>query len=152
MKFFCVNSIYVHLDDLCHLNIVGESVPDIVRNHVAPTTVTTANQFDLVKFDHPEQIEFFQSLDWIYDFDMLNSMSDRELKKLRSELIKQRNQLYAKFNCMPKDLVPENYDTYMHDGQALFHQVGTITKFLRWRHRHLKMDTPPITNLKPQFV
>lgn len=153
MKFFCITSMYVHLDDICHLNVVGETVPDIVREQITPITLTTANQFSLVRFDHPEQIEFFESIDWIYDFDMLNSMSNRELKKLRARLIKHRDQLYAEFNRMPKELVKDNYDQYMHDGKALFHQVGTITKFLKWRSHHLKMDTPPTSiTLKPQLV
>lgn len=146
MKFFRNDICYVHWYDLARLYGMGQAVPTCVANQVAGTIVTATNQFSLMRFDQPEQVRFMHALDWILDFDKLSEMSTQELKHRRAILIKRRDKMYAHFNSHP--VAGAAYDQTMYDGLAMFHKVGTITKFLKWRSGRLKLELPPVRTFK----
>lgn len=68
------------------------------------------NEYLFIEFKSPEEIEFFQFLDCIIDYDAAKSIPLSEIAILEQNISKERNTIVEKFNSMQLEERKNNID------------------------------------------
>lgn len=68
------------------------------------------NRYEFIEFNEPDQIEFFQSLDWIINFDEVKGLSEAKIIDLGQKIANERNGIAQKFNSMSPEEKEKNVD------------------------------------------
>ena len=91
MKILKDNKIYVQKNDMAYLNSSELDIPASIYMKVygkGITIIDNSNRYEFIEFTDPKEIEFFQGLDWIVDYDEVKDLTEEELTKIRNEVSK----------------------------------------------------------------
>lgn len=112
MKIITDNAVYVQKFDMTCLNQLGRAIPPSIFMKVSEGTgiviIDHRNWNEFVKFDAPEEIEFFKSIDWIIDFNEVKDLSEEERTALVNRIEVEKFRVEQKLNSMTQEEKKEN--------------------------------------------
>lgn len=136
MKILHNGSIHVQKNDLGFLTQTDIPIPASIFLKVfghGPTIIDNSNKFEFVQFDEPTEIDFFQSQDWIVDYNSVKDLSESEIINLGQATAAKRNAIADRYNSMTPDKRRQNYGLVEACERLEFkmHSLGDITMFKR---------------------
>ena len=111
MKIITDDSVYVQKDDITYLDQTDLPIPESIFMKVfgnGIVIIDDSNRYEFVKFDAPEEIEFFKGLSWMINYNEVKDLSKEEIIALAQSIVQEKNEIATKFNSMSekeKDLV-----------------------------------------------
>lgn len=97
--------VYVQMNDIAMLNHTDISIPTSILKKISTDVVTVndSNRMDFVEFTEPNEIEFFENLDWIIDYKQIRYLSEKEIKSKEKEIANEMNKIANIINSMTED-------------------------------------------------
>ncbi len=106
-----------------------------------PVIIDDSNRYDFVKVDDKAEIEFFDGLDWILDYNQVKNMPKDELVKMGQSMLDERNEIANRFNSM--SLEEKSNNGYMIDKcEMLEYKIQSLRDFIWFREGDLNMKLP----------
>ena len=103
--------------------------------------INDSNKYEFMKFDAPEEIEFFKNADWIIDYNEVKDLSDEEIIALAQKACEERNAVAYQFNSMSLEERKENASMIFRC-ELLDFKTFSLIDFLRFKKGHLRFDLP----------
>lgn len=103
MKVLKQERIYVQMQDIGYLNSTDMSIPASIYLKVFSGPVTVIgdhNRFDYVSFDDPKEIEFFESLTFIIDYNEYKDLTLEQISQKGTEVSNMANLIAKEYNEM----------------------------------------------------
>ena len=97
MKLLTTDGLYIQKSDLTFLKQTGQLTLDSALI-VANNPNIAMNEF--IKFENEQEINFFQNLNWICDYEFAKNLSDGELFSLIEKTVEEKNMIIEKFYFM----------------------------------------------------
>ncbi len=148
MKIITNNNIlYVPKIDLDFLNYQLHYLPSSISWELIDNkevNIDDLNKYDFIKFTKEENIRFFNSIDWIIDYNAIECLSILEVKKLGHEYIK-------KLEIITKELYEinsfeDNYKNILFQYKVLQYQISSLNDIIDFKSGLLEIILPPRDN------
>ena len=113
MKIVTDKAVYVQKNDIMYLYQSDLTIPGSIFIKVfgnGTVIINDDNRYEFIEFNEPDQIKFFQSLDWMIDFDEVKDLSEAEIIDLGQKIASERNSIAQKFNSMSPEEKEKNAD------------------------------------------
>ena len=135
MKIFHVENnrevVYVQLQDMAYLNHETDiAIPTSIFTKVFNNSITkidASNRFNFIKFDKPEDVDFFKKWKFIIDYNQYKEMNHDQVAEEVEKLVEKSNKIVEKWNNMSVEERKEHkeiYDEYHH----IFYMVQFLTE------------------------
>lgn len=153
MKIFANNKVYIQKNDLIYLlrsannSLVPSSIIDNVFGQIF--IVTDSNRYEFVEFYLPEEVEFFNSCDWIVNYNDFDYMSEEEIVDYGCKINEQRNKIAQAYNDLPEEEKKVKYEEVSTQIELLEYKMWSVRDVLWYKQRNLKFDLPEGTNVIP---
>ena len=144
MKITKEGSIFVQKNDITFLNHTDLAIPASIIRKVfgnGVVIIDDRNRYEFIEFNTPEEIEFFQSLDWIVDYDKVKDLSEEETIALAQSISDERNEIAKMFNSMSSEDRKQNEDMLMQF-ELLGFKMYSLRDILWFKQGHIKMVLP----------
>lgn len=144
MKIITDNVVYVQKNDLAYLSRSEEHIPASIFMKAfgdGIVIIDDSNRYEFMKFSAPEEIEFFENLDWMVDYSEVKDLSDEEIMALAQRVCEERNIIAQQFNSMSSEEKKENVSMCFRC-ELLDFKMYSLRDFLRFKKGHLKFDLP----------
>lgn len=116
MKIIRENAVYVQSRDIDYLMQSRILVPQFI----CTKPIGNLRRNDFVKFVDPEKIAYFNSLDWIIDFDKYSSLTEKEIILLGQEVVDEKNQISKEFYGLDDEVRSESVDMLIRESLLNF--------------------------------
>lgn len=153
MKLIVDNSLYIQKIDLEFLQYYCHLLPKNVSDKIFKNPqidLDDYSKYDFLEFSNPEDIAFFQNIDAIIDYNMIENYSNTELgemgKSFRIELEQTAQKLYS-----IKESSPEYKDTLLRY-KILNYKIKSLTDILDFKYGMLKFKLPTSKNRIKQLI
>ena len=113
MKIITDNAVYVQKNDIAYLNQTDLTIPASIFMKVfgnGIVIINDSNRYEFVKFETPEEIEFFKGIDWMIDYNEAKDLSEEEIIALGQKIVEEKNNIAQRFNSMTPEEKKENMD------------------------------------------
>lgn len=153
MKIITDNAIYVQKNDIVYLNQTDLAIPASIFIKVFGNDIVIindSNRYEFVKFEAPEEIEFFKGIDWIINYNQVKDLSEEETIALGQSFAKEKNNIAQRFNSM----VPEERKDNMNmvsQCEFLDFKMYSLRDILWFKQGHIKMELPEGVDLPVGF-
>lgn len=96
-----VERVYVQIDDIIHINRLNQPTPKFIKENFNDIMYTrNVNPMEFIKFEDPEEIEYFKNTEWIVDYNECMLLSDEEMEDIINKLSKKMENIADNFNSM----------------------------------------------------
>ena len=99
------------------------------------------NRYEFEKFEDASEIEFFNGLDWIVDYNSVKDLSDDEIIEMGQSIAQSKNQIAQQFNSMSEEERKENLGM-VTQCELLDFKMYSLRDILWFKQGHLKMAFP----------
>ena len=144
MKIIRKDVAYVQNNDIARLMHSSSMIPASLFDSLFSTgcfIVVDENRYDFVEFRNEEDIEFFEGIDWIVDYDELNKLSDEQLEELGNKIVNEQNNIADAYNFMTQFERKKNQHL-IEKYEKLEHQLNSISAFALFRRGKIEMTLP----------
>ena len=144
MKIFRNDAVYVQKNDIAYLNNTDLSIPASIFMKVFGSGIVIiddSNRYDFIDFTEPKDIEFFSSLDWIFDYDDVMDLSEEEIMDLGNSIAEKRNEIVNEFSSMDKNEKEKNL-SMIQQCDLLEFKLLSLRDFLWFKQGHIKIELP----------
>ena len=145
MKILKDNKIYVQKNDMAYLNSSGLDIPASIYMKVygkGITIIDNSNRYEFIEFTDPKEIEFFQGLDWIVDYDKVKDLTEEELLQLGQSVAAEKNRKADEFNVKPKRYRAENIGRVMAEQELYDFKMFSIRDMIMFKRGELDFPLP----------
>lgn len=143
MKLMVGNSLYVQKIDLEFLKYYYRVLPESISTKVFDNPkidLDDYSKYDFLEFSDYEDIEYFQNVDAIIDYNMIEGYTNSELsaigKRFSEEFDKVSSELYSITESDPK------YNDVLSRHKTLTYKMKTLNDILDFRNGMLKLQLP----------
>lgn len=138
-----VKKVYVQMNDIIMLNHTAASIPASIFEKVFSDVVIVddSNRMDFVEFTKPNEIKFFESLDWIVDYKKVRDFKEEEIKEKGQEIANEMNRIAEKYNSM-NDKQKEKNQSLMLKHELLKYKMNSLAEILWVKQGHITMPFP----------
>lgn len=144
MKIITENAVYVQKNDIVYLNNIELAIPASIFMKVfgnGIVIINDSNRYEFVKFEAPEEIEFFKGIDWMIDYNEVKDLSEEEIISLGQSIAEEKNNIAQRFNSMTPEERKENMNM-VSQYELLDFKMYSLRDFLWFRQGHIKMKLP----------
>ena len=144
MKIITENAVYVQKNDIAYLHHTDLPIPASIFMKVfgnGIVIINDDNRYEFEKFEDPSEIEFFNGLDWIIDYNSVKDLSDDEIIEMGQRIAQAKNQIAEQFNSMSKDERKKNLEM-VTQCELLDFKMYSLRDILWFKQGHLKMTLP----------
>ena len=144
MKIRCNNAIYVQKGDIIYLvynNLLNPSSTILKAFKRNISLNGSNNKYEFMEFKNVEEINFFNSLDWIIDYDEFMGLSDDKISELIISIKKNKNSIIKKFGSMSFEDKKDNA-SMVFKCASLDHKISSLEELLLFRQGKLDMKLP----------
>ncbi len=144
MKIITENAVYVQKNDIAYLHHTDLPIPASIFMKVfgnGIVIINNDNRYDFFKFEDPSEIEFFNGLDWIIDYDSVKDLSDDEIIEMGQSIAQSKNQIAKQFNSMSLKERKKNLDM-VTQCELLDFKMYSLRDILLFKQGQLKMTLP----------
>ena len=144
MKISTKETVYVQRNDINYLRQF-ENMNDYFNIYAKTFTndiniIDDSNRYEFVRFCDPEDIKYFETIDWILDYKDVKSLNEEELIKLGCSFSDQLNEL-AKVINNPSTSKSESKKLY-EQYQRLQYKMYSLRDFIWYKKGMLDMTFP----------
>ena len=149
MKIFNVENgvkkVYVQMNDIMMLTHSDISIPTSIFEKIFSdiVIVNDNNRMDFVEFTQPNEIEYFESLDWIVDYKQIRFLSEEEIKKKGQEIANEMNKIANRFNSMTDEEKRDN-QSLIQRHELLDYKMEHLAEILWVKQGHIQMPFPVV--------
>lgn len=143
MKIVKEDCVYVQRSDIAYLFYYDEAIPMSVYEKSSTEgsySTTERNSCEFIRFDKPDEIEFFKSLSWSIDFLEVKDLSEKEIIALGEEVVNERNAIIALYSGMLPG--SERREKLELKSELLYCKFCSLRDILRWRQGRVKIEFP----------
>ena len=148
MKIITDDAIYIQKNDITYLNqylsLNNLLIPTSIFEKVFGSNIViidNSNRYEFIKFDKPEEIEFFQGIDWIIDYNKVKDLSEKDIITLAKNIAEEKNGIAKRFNSMIPEKRKKNINmTFQYE--LLDFKIYSLRNILWFKQGHIKMDLP----------
>lgn len=117
MKIITDNAVYVQKNDIAYLTQINLTMPlSIFMKFIGcgngEVTIDNSNKHEFIKFETPEEIEFFKNIDWIIDYNEVKDLTEEENMALGQRIAEEKNALGKIFNSMSEEQRKANMNIF----------------------------------------
>lgn len=144
MKIITNEAVYVQKNDIGFLNQTDLQIPASIFMKVFGNRVTVindSNRFEFVKFEEESEIEFFRSLDWIVDYNLVKNLDESQIIELGQAVAQQKNNIAQKYNAMTNDERIAN-EYMFYECQLLDFKMYSLRDIIWFKQGHIHFDLP----------
>ena len=144
MKIITENAVYVQKNDIAYLHHTDLPIPASIFMKVFGNGIVIIkddNRYEFEKFEDPSEIEFFNGLDWIIDYNSVKDLSDDEIIEMGQSIAQAKNQIAEQFNSMSRDERKKNLGM-VTQCELLDFKMYSLRDILWFKQGHLKMTLP----------
>jgi len=144
MKIIANDTVYVQNNDIVFLNHTDLPIPASIIIKVfgcGLTIVDDSNRYEFVKFDEESEIDFFRSLDWIIDYDLIKKLSEEQIIELIQNVTIQRNNIVKTFNAMNSEERRKNIHM-VEECERLDFKINSLRDMLFFKKGQLNIILP----------
>lgn len=99
MKIITNDAAYVQKNDLAYSPLLPQSIfLKAFGNGI--TVIDDSNRYDFVKFEEESEIEIFEKIDWMVDYNEVKDLSEDEIIKKAKKIGKERKEIATTFNSL----------------------------------------------------
>lgn len=153
MKIITDNAVYVQKNDIVCLTQTDLAIPSSIFMKVfgnGIVIIDDGNRDEFVKFEVPEEIEFFKGLDWMIDYNEVKDLSEEEIIALGQSIIEEKNSIAQRFNSMVPQEREENMNM-VSQCELLDLKMYSLRDVLWFKQGHIKMELPEGVDLPAGF-
>lgn len=148
MKIITDDAVYVQKNDITYLNqylsLSNLPIPSSIFEKVFGRNIViidNSNRYEFIKFDKPEEIEFFQGIDWMIDYNKVKDLSEEEIIALAKSIVEENNEIARRFNSMTPEERKKNINMAFQY-ELLDFKICSLRDILWFKQGHIKMDLP----------
>ena len=144
MKIITDNATYVQRNDIAYLNQTDFKIPASIflKTYQAGIHYTDdTNRYEFVKFDQPNEIEFFKKMDWILDYNQVKNLAVDDLFLLELQWTEEMDRIAINFNHMSKAQQAQHQDMITRYNLLEFRSLS-LEDYIRFREGNLEMSLP----------
>lgn len=148
MKIITDDAVYVQKNDITYLNqylsLSNLPIPSSIFEKVFGSNIIiidNSNRYEFIKFDKPEEIEFFQGIDWMIDYNKVKDLSEEEIIALAKSIAEENNEIARRFNSMTPEERKKNINMAFQY-ELLDFKICSLRDILWFKQGHIKMDLP----------
>lgn len=140
--------IYVQLNDIARLLDFGEAIPVSImqRFFYEIFIVNDENRYDFEEFSDANEIEFFESLDWIADYREYRNLSEKEIMEQAYIIGDDMNKTAQEYNDNINKYTDEELVALKLKHEALEHKMFSIRDILWLKQGHISMPIPEVAD------
>ena len=140
-----IKKVYVQMNDLMTLINTDLSIPGSVFEKVFSDVVIVndSNRMDFVEFTEPNDIKYFESLDWIVDYKEIRDLSEEEIKNKGQEIAKEMNRIAERYNSMTDDQKYRN-QSLIQKHELLDYKMKYLAEILWVKRGYREMPFPVV--------
>lgn len=149
MKIFNVENgvkkVYVQMNDIMMLTHSDISIPASIFEKVFGDVVIVndSNRMDFVEFTQPNEVEYFDSLDWIVDYKQIRYLSKEEIMEKRQEIANEMSEIAHRSISMP-DENDKDYQSLIQRLEILEYKIKSLAEILWVKQGHKQMPFPVV--------
>lgn len=142
MKIITDNAVYVQKNDIAYLNQTDLAIPaSIFMKIFGNDIVDDNNRYKFIKFDTPEEIEYFRNIDWMIDYNEVKNLSEEEIIALTQSIVEEKNNIAQRFNSMDPEAREENMNMVFWC-ELLDFKIYSLRDILWFKQGHIQMELP----------
>ena len=144
MKIITDDSVYVQKDDITYLDQTDLPIPESIFMKVfgnGIVIIDDSNRYEFVKFDAPEEIEFFKGLSWMINYNEVKDLSKEETIALAQSIVQEKNEIATKFNSMSEKEKKENMQM-VQQCELLDFKMDSLRDIFWFKQGYIKIDLP----------
>ena len=106
MKVYMRDAVYVQKNDLAFLLKSGVQFPLLIYMkafEILSEKIDDNNRYDFIKFEGEDEISFFDSLDWIIDYDNVKDLDEDEIIRMGANIQGEQQKLLDTYNSLSDD-------------------------------------------------
>ena len=147
MKIITNEAVYVQMRDIIFLNLSDLPIPEFVimklfESNNDSVIVDGSNRASFIKFDNENEIDYFEELDWIVDYNAVKDLSQDELKSYRDRVAEERNTIASWFKLLSEEEQDENYDL-IDKCNLLDYKIRSLDDISAFKNGELDIILPP---------
>lgn len=153
MKIITDNAVYVQKNDIAYLNQTDLAIPASIFMKVfgnGIVIIDDSNRYEFVKFEAPEEIEFFNDINWMIDYNEVKDLSEEETIALGQSIAEEKNNIAQRFNSMTPEERKENMNM-VSQCELLDFKMYSLRDVLWFKQGHIKMELPEGVDLPIGF-
>ena len=158
MKILKDNKIYVQKNDIAYLNVTNEAIPASIYLKVygrGITIIDDSNRYEFIEFTDPKEIEFFQRLDWIIDYNEVKDLTEEQIIQLGKEVAAEKNRRADEFNAQPETYRRETIERVLAEQELFDFKMYSLRDIIMFKRGELTFKLPkgvsaPSTNANSQ--
>ncbi len=151
MKIFNVENgtkkVYVQMNDIMMLIHSDISLPTTIIKKVFNDIVIVddSNRMDFIEFTQLNEVEYFESLDWIVDYKQIRYLSDEEIIKIGQSISNEMNEIANRFNSMTEDEIINN-QSLVQRHKLLDYKIKSLAEILWVKQGHIQIPFPVVND------
>ena len=155
MKIINSDCVYVQKNDIAILpSLSSVEIPASIFVKAFDNglvVIDDSNKFEFVKFEKEDEIEFFKSMDWILDYNIVKNLSKKAINAMCEKLAEERNNIVKFFCSMSNDEQKRN--KYMVDRCMLLnYMINTLMNFTAIEKSEKSLTLPEGTDYPDGYV
>ena len=154
MKIITNDAAYVQKNDIAYLNQTDLDIPASIYLKACETgtfIVDDSNRYEFIRFNKPDEIQFFKNQDWILNYNQVKDMTEDELIEYGEKIITQYNELAETFNALSEQERIQNTELDMRCDLLGF-QIFSLHDFIFYRKGLLEMQLPSELPKESPFI
>lgn len=154
MKIITSNSAFVQMNDLAYLNQSDLEIPASIFTKIfgnGIVIIDNRNRYHFMEFKDPKEIEFFNAIDWMVDYNKVKDLSEKEIMELAQSIAEKRDGIAQKFNSMTQEQRKKNM-SMVSQCELLDFKFYSLRDFLWFKQGHIKMTFPEEIELPTKLV
>lgn len=154
MKIITNDAAYVQKNDIAYLNQTDLDIPASIYLKACETgtfIVDDSNRYELIRFNKPDEIQFFKNQDWILDYNQVKDKTEDELIEYCERIITQYNELAETFNALSEQEQMQNTELDMQCDLLAF-KLFSLQEFIFYRKGLLEMQLPSELPKESPFI
>lgn len=144
MKIITNDAVYVQKDDIIHLYQSDLFIPESVFMKFfdgESVVINDSNRYDFVKFEEKPEMEFFQNIDWMIDYNEVKDLNEDEFISVGQKIARDKNELAQIINSMPKS-EKQRYMATVNKYELLEHKLYSLRNVLWFKQGHIFIRLP----------
>lgn len=95
-----IKKVYVQMNDIMMLNSSDVPIPASIYQKVFTNVVIVddSNRMEFIEFTQPNEVKFFESIDWIVDYKQVRNLSEEKIKNQCQAISTEMNEIATRLN------------------------------------------------------
>lgn len=144
MKIITNDAAYVQKNDIAYLTSFDSTIPASIFLKLFGNSITIiddSNRYDFVKFEKESEIEYFEKIDWMIDYNEVKDLNEDEIIKKAEKIMKEREEIATTFNSIA-ECERKYHNDMVTKCDLLEFKIYSLRDFLWFKQGYIPMELP----------